>query len=92
MPSSNTPHGGKSLEVDKSQVRPKGNDEEVLEHDEVSYLCAIGALMYLANYIRPSIAFSIGKVQCCPNQKILGWHQDCPKVPTRYPKTLVYGS
>ncbi len=35
-----------------------GNDEELLS-SEVPYLSAIGALMYLASYTRPDIAFSI---------------------------------
>ena len=34
------------------------NDEELLGH-EVPYLTAIGALIYLANCIRPNIAFSV---------------------------------
>ncbi|KAL6335465.1 hypothetical protein AAG906_029708 [Vitis piasezkii] len=34
------------------------NDEELLGH-EVPYLSAIGALIYLANCIRPNIAFSV---------------------------------
>ena len=34
------------------------NDEELLGH-EVPYLSTIGALIYLANCIRPNIAFSI---------------------------------
>ena len=40
MPPSKIPHGGQSLEVDMSQIRSKGNDEEVLE-PEVPFLSAI---------------------------------------------------
>ena len=34
------------------------NDKELLGHD-VPYLSAIGAFIYLANCIRPNIAFSV---------------------------------
>ena len=47
----------RSLEVTKYSFRPKKENEELLGL-EVPYLSAIGALMYLANYIRPDIAFS----------------------------------
>ena len=48
----------RSLEVTKDPFRPKEENEELLS-PEVPYLSAIGALMYLANYTRPDIAFSI---------------------------------
>ena len=48
----------RSLEVTKDQFRPKEENEELLG-PEVPYLTAIGALMYLANYTRPYIAFSV---------------------------------
>ena len=48
----------RSLEVNKDPFRPKEENEELLG-PEVSYLSAIGALMYLANYIRPDVAFSV---------------------------------
>ena len=47
----------RSLEVTKDPFRPKEENEELLGL-EVPYLSAIGALMYLANYTRPDIAFS----------------------------------
>ena len=48
----------RSLEVTKDPFRPKEENEELLG-SEVPYLSAIGALMYLANYTRPDIAFSV---------------------------------
>ena len=42
----------------KDPFRPKEENEELLG-PEVPYLSAIGALMYLANYTRPDIAFSV---------------------------------
>ena len=47
-----------SLEVTKDPFRPKEENEELLG-PEVPYLSAIDALMYLANYTRPDIAFSV---------------------------------
>ena len=48
----------RSLEVTKDPFRPKEENEELLG-PEVPYLSAIGALMYLANYTRPNIIFSV---------------------------------
>ena len=48
----------RSLEVTKDPFRSKEENKELLG-PEVSYLSAIGALMYLANYTRPDIVFSV---------------------------------
>ena len=48
----------RSLEVTKDPFRPKEENEELLG-PEVPHLSAIGALMYLVNYTRPNIAFSV---------------------------------
>ena len=53
-----TPMVGRSLDVKKYLFRPQEDDEETLGF-EVPYFSAIGALMYLANYIRPDIAFAV---------------------------------
>ena len=45
-----TPMVGRSLDVKKDPFRPQEDDEETLG-PEITYLSAIGALMYLANYI-----------------------------------------
>ena len=48
----------RSLEVTEDPFRPKKENAELLG-PEVPYLSAIGALMYLANYTRLDIAFSV---------------------------------
>ena len=47
-----------SLELNKGPFHHKEENEE-LSGLEVPYLSAIGALMYLANCIRPDIVFSV---------------------------------
>ena len=49
---------GRSLDVKKDPFQPQEDDEETLG-PKVPYLSAIGALMYLANYTRPDIAFAV---------------------------------
>jgi len=49
---------GRSLIVDNNPFRPCGENEEILG-SEISYLSAIGALMYLANCTRPDISFTV---------------------------------
>ena len=48
----------RSLEPHKDPFRPKKPDEEILG-PKVSYLNAIGVLMYLAQYTRPDIVFAV---------------------------------
>ena len=48
----------RSLDDKKDSFQPQEDNEKTLG-PEVSYLSAIGALMYLANYIRPDIAFAV---------------------------------
>ena len=53
-----TPMVGQSLDVTKDPFQPQEDDEETLGL-AVPYFSAIGALMYLANYTRPDIAFAV---------------------------------
>ena len=46
------------VDVKKDPFRPCENGEELLG-PEVAYLSVICALLYLANYTRPNIAFSV---------------------------------
>src|SRR6266508_2761965 len=55
---SKTPMVVRSLDMNKDQFRPRDENEELLGL-EVSYLSAIGALMYIANCTRPDIAFAV---------------------------------
>ena len=48
----------RSLDVKKDPFWPFEEDEEILG-PKVSYLSAIEALMYLANYTRPDIAYAV---------------------------------
>ena len=54
----NSPMVVRSLNMKNDIFRPGEEDEENLG-PEVSYLSAIGALMYLANNTRPDIAFVV---------------------------------
>jgi hypothetical protein len=65
-----TPMVVRALEKDKDPFKPKEEGEEVLG-SEYSYLSVIGVLMYLANNIRPDIAFI---VNC------LARHSAAPKI------------
>ena len=53
-----TPMIGRSLDQKNDPFRPKDDDEELLGV-EVSYLSAIGALLYLAQCTRPDISFAV---------------------------------
>ena len=48
----------RSLDPKKDLFRPKDDDENVLDPG-TPYLSAIGALLYLAQYSRPGIAFAV---------------------------------
>ena len=61
----------RSLDAKKDRFRPKEENEALLGF-EVPYLSAIGALLYLARYTRPNIAFSVNllvKFNSTPTQK-----------------------
>jgi hypothetical protein len=61
--------------VKNDHFRPQEDDEEIFGPD-VSYLSAIGALMYLANCTRPDIAFSINllaRYSSTPTQRHWKW-------------------
>ncbi|KAM2225154.1 hypothetical protein FF2_018965 [Malus domestica] len=47
-----------SLDAKRDHFRPMEDEEEILE-PEVSYLSAIGALLYLAQCTRPDISFAV---------------------------------
>ena len=48
-----TPMVNRSLDVKKDPFRPQEDDEEIIG-PQVSYLSAIGALLYLVNCTRPA--------------------------------------
>lgn len=52
-----TPMVTRYFQVEKDPFRPREEKEELL--GQVSYLNAIGVLMYLANCTRPDIAFAV---------------------------------
>ena len=53
-----TPMVVRSLEIGKDPFRPRDIGEKMLG-PEISYLSVIGALIYLANYTKPDIAFAV---------------------------------
>ena len=53
-----TPMVVRALEVNKDPFKPKEDTKDILR-PEVPYLSAIGALLYLADYTKPGIAFAI---------------------------------
>jgi hypothetical protein len=53
-----TPMIVRALEKDKDPFKPREEGEEVLGQ-EYPYICVIGVLMYLANNMRPDIAFTV---------------------------------
>ena len=59
-----TPREGQSIDVKRDSFRPQEDDKETLR-PKVLYLSAIGALMYLANYMRPNIAFAVNLLARC---------------------------
>ena len=61
----------RSLDMKNDLFHPYENGEELLGL-KVPYLSTIGALMYLANYTRPDIAFSVNlltKYSSAPTQR-----------------------
>ena len=61
----------RSLGLDTDPFHPKVDDEDVLG-PEMSYLSAIGALMYLATHTRPDIAIAVNllsRFSSCPTQR-----------------------
>jgi len=66
-----TPMMGRTLNIEKDPFRPTEDNEEDLG-SEVSYLSAIGTLMYLANCTRPDIAFAVNllaRFSSCPTKR-----------------------
>ena len=60
-----------SLDVTKDPFRPPECDSKILG-PKVSYLSAIGALMYLSTHTRPDIAFAINllaRYSSCPTRR-----------------------
>ncbi|KAM0968089.1 hypothetical protein ACFX2J_016395 [Malus domestica] len=59
-----TPMIVRYLDIQKDLFRPKEDDELVFGL-EVPYLSAVGTLLYLAQYTRPDIAFSVNLLARC---------------------------
>ncbi|XP_059639001.1 secreted RxLR effector protein 161-like [Cornus florida] len=55
----------RSHDVKKDHFRPQEDDKEILSA-EVSYLSAIGALMYLPNCTKPDITFAVNLLKIKP--------------------------
>ncbi|KAJ9541702.1 hypothetical protein OSB04_028208 [Centaurea solstitialis] len=68
----------RSLSVDNDPYRPCKENEEVLG-PEVSYLSAIGALMYLTNCTRPDIYFAQDLIHL--HKETLEWNQTHIPIP-----------
>ncbi|XP_058775998.1 secreted RxLR effector protein 161-like [Vicia villosa] len=65
-----SPMMGRTLNIEKDPFRPKESNEEDLG-SEVSYLSAIGALIYIVNYTRPDIDFAVNllaRFSSCPTK------------------------
>ncbi|XP_048501485.1 secreted RxLR effector protein 161-like [Beta vulgaris subsp. vulgaris] len=61
----------RALEVNKDHFRLREDNEDFLG-PEVSYLSAIGALMYLTSHSRPDISFSVNllaRFSSCPTRR-----------------------
>ncbi|KAA3477340.1 Retrovirus-related Pol polyprotein from transposon TNT 1-94 [Gossypium australe] len=61
----------RSLDVNKDPFHPRENDEDFFG-TKVPYLSYIGALVYLANHIRPNISFSVNLLatfSSCPTRR-----------------------
>lgn len=70
----NTTMVNRSFHVEKTSFRPCEDNEKILG-SEVSYMSAIGELLYLANYTRPDIVFDtnlLARYSSSPTR----WHQN----------------
>ncbi|GJY84272.1 hypothetical protein Tco_0497648 [Tanacetum coccineum] len=69
----------RTFDVKKDPFRPRDVDEKILG-PEVSYLSAIGALMFLAGHTRPDITFSLNllaRYSSCPTRR--HWYMSNPR-------------
>ena len=65
----------RSLDLEKDPLRPKDDDEDVLEA-EVPYLSTIGALLYLPQCTRQDISFAVNLLagySSAPTRRHLDW-------------------